>query len=62
MKSFLNIITYTPFRDLYEGDFVLVHPFDHDVYLVWMGILQGDVVKDGNDKHYIVVHVQWKVP
>jgi hypothetical protein len=62
MKSSLNTIAYTPFRALYKRDYFLAHPYDCEVYLVWMGISHGDVVKDGNDEHCRMVHVQWKVP
>jgi hypothetical protein len=31
------------------------------MYLVWMGRTHSDIVKDGNDKHYRMVHVQWWV-
>ncbi len=58
MKLSLNT-TYTPFRDLHEGDFLLAHPCELVVYLVWMGKAHSDVVKDGNDQHYQMVHIRW---
>jgi hypothetical protein len=63
MKLSLNAITYIPFtKDLHEGDFLLAHPSKPKVYLVWMGRVHNDVVKDVNDEHYQMVHVQWWVP
>lgn len=40
------LIPYVPFKDVNVGDFVLVRL--HDPYLVpmWMGRVQGDIVKD----------------
>jgi hypothetical protein len=58
MKLFLSIVAYTPFRDLHEGDFFLTCPFELEMYLVWMGKTHSDVVKDVNDEHYQMVHVQ----
>ncbi len=51
-----------PFSFLHERDFILARSFDLKVHLVWMGRTHNDVVKDGNDKHYRMVHVQWWVP
>ncbi len=62
MKPFLSTTTYTPFRNLHEFFFILAHPFDPKVYLVWMGRAHNDVLKDGNDNHYRMVHVQWWTP
>jgi hypothetical protein len=63
MKPSLRTTTYNPYEDLNEGDFIFAHPFDPTtVYLVWMGRMYNDVVKDGNDEHYKMVHVQWWVP
>jgi len=52
MKLSLSTTTYTPFRDLHEGDFVLTRPCEPKVYPIWMGRPHNDVVKDGNDEHY----------
>jgi len=40
MKSSLNTTTYTPFKDLHEGDFLLAHPSEPEMYLLWMGRTQ----------------------
>jgi hypothetical protein len=61
-KPSLRTTTYIPYEDLNEGDFIFNHSFDPIGYLVWMGRMYNDVVKDGNDKHYKMVHVQWWVP
>jgi hypothetical protein len=37
---------YTPFRDLNNGNFVMVRPHDPLLVHVWMGLTQCDVVKD----------------
>ncbi len=62
MKLSLSTTTYNPFKDLHEGDFLLACPCELEVYLVWMGKTHSDVVKDGNDEHYQMMHVQWWVP
>ncbi len=54
--------TYNPFNDLHERDFLLACPSKPKVHLVWMGRAHSDVVKDANDEHYRIVHVQWWVP
>jgi hypothetical protein len=62
MKLSLSTTTYIPFRNLHEGDFLLAHSFELEMYLVWMGKAHSDVCKDANDEHYQMVHVQWWVP
>jgi len=62
MKLSLSTTTYIPFRNLHEGDFLLAHSFELEMYLVWMGKVHSDVCKDANDEHYQMVHVQWRVP
>jgi hypothetical protein len=62
MKPSLSIATYTHFRNLHEGDFLLACPSKLEMYPVWMGRVHTDVVKDVNDEHYRMVHVQWWVP
>jgi hypothetical protein len=32
---------------------------DLEVYPVWLGRANNDVVKDEGNKHYKMVHVQW---
>jgi hypothetical protein len=46
MRLFLNIVAYTPFRDLFTGNFVLVHLANPKVYHVWMGKVKSDVLRD----------------
>jgi len=62
MKLSLSTTTYNPFKDLHERDYLLACPSKPKVYLVWMGRTHSDVVKDANDEHYQMVHVQWWVP
>jgi hypothetical protein len=58
----LNIIAYMPFHDLFASNFALVQPLDPIVYLVWMGRVESDVVKDQEIEDYKKVYVQWWVP
>jgi len=57
MKLSLNIVAYTPFRDLLQGDFIFARPYELEVYPIWMGRTHIKVVKDGNDEHYPMVHI-----
>ncbi len=50
-----------PFHDLFASNFVLVQPSNLIVYLVWMGRVESDVIKDQEDEDYRKVHVQWWV-
>jgi hypothetical protein len=52
MKMSLSTTTYTPFKDLHEGDFIFSRPFEPKMYPIWMGRVHSDVVKDVNDEHY----------
>jgi len=52
MHPSLNITAYTPFHDLFVGNFVLVWPVDPKVYHVWMGRDKSDVVKDQENENY----------
>jgi hypothetical protein len=56
------LTAYTPFRDLNVGDFVLVRLHNLDLVLVWMGKMEGDVVKDEESEYFKMVRVQWWVP
>jgi hypothetical protein len=49
MKLSLSITTYIPFRDLHEGDFLLAHSFELEMYPIWMGRTHSHVCKDAND-------------
>ncbi len=62
MKLSLCTTTYIPFRYLHERDFILAHPCEPEMYPVWMGRTHSDEVEDGNDEHYLMMHVQWWVP
>jgi len=56
------LTTYTPFRNLNVGNFVLVKPHDLDLVPLWMGRVEGDVVKDKDTEYFKMVKVQWWVP
>jgi hypothetical protein len=56
------LTTYTPFRDLNVGNFVLVRLHDPDFVSLWMGRVDGDVVKDEDNEYFKIVRVQWWVP
>jgi hypothetical protein len=45
MKPIMKMAPYTPFKDLHNGDFILTQPLDPEVYLVWLGRTNSDVVK-----------------
>jgi hypothetical protein len=34
----------------------------HEMYPIWMGKTHNDVVKDGNDEYYQIMHVQRWLP
>jgi hypothetical protein len=42
----LKITTYIPFRDLGLGDFVLMKLGDLELYPMWIGRVESEVVKD----------------
>jgi hypothetical protein len=52
MRRSLNITTYTPLRDLFVGNFVLLWPANPIVYHVWMGRAKSDVVRDQENENY----------
>jgi len=60
-KNLKLALTYTSFKDLNNGDFVLVRP--HDLFLVpvWLAIIQSDIVKDDQNEFFKMVRVQWWV-
>jgi hypothetical protein len=62
MHPSLSTIGYTPFCDLFVGNFVLVQLSDPIVNHVWMKRAKIDVVKDQENENYIKVYVQWWVP
>jgi hypothetical protein len=55
----LNIVPYTPFHDLLNGNFVIVQHLNLTIYLVWMERAKSDVVKDQDNENYKKVYVQW---
>jgi hypothetical protein len=42
-----------PFRNLNVGDFVLVTPHDLDLVPLWMGRMEGDVIKDEESEYFL---------
>jgi hypothetical protein len=44
MRPYLNIVAYTPFHDLFVGNFILVRPANHTTCPMWMGRAKSDVV------------------
>ncbi len=46
MCPFLNIVAYTPYCDLFIGNFVLVQPLNLTIYPIWMERVESDVVRD----------------
>ncbi len=61
LKNLKLALTYTLFKDLNNGDFVVVRP--HDLFLVpvWLARIQSDVVKDDQNEFFKMVRVQWWV-
>ncbi len=62
LKNMRPSITYTLFKDLHDGHFVLVRPHEPSLVLVWMGRAQGDVVKNEESAFFKMVNVQWCIP
>ncbi len=58
-KSLKLVFTYISFKDLNNGDFVLVRPHDPLLVTVWMGRTQSDVVKVDQNEFFKMVRVQW---
>ncbi len=57
-KNMRPLIAYTPFRDFNVGDFVLVKPHDLDLVPLWLGRVEGDVIKDEDNEYFKMVRVQ----
>jgi len=55
------LIAYKPFKDLNVGDFVFVRPHDPNLVLLWMEIIEGNVIKDEDSEYFKMVRVQWWV-
>ncbi len=49
----LRTIAYMPFGDLFVGNCVLVWHVDPIVYLVWMGKVKSDVVRDQENEGFL---------
>jgi hypothetical protein len=47
-----------PFKDLNVGDFMLVKMHDLDLVPLWMGKVEGDVIKDEESEYFKMVKVQ----
>ncbi len=60
-KNLKSTPIYTLFRDLNNGDFILVKPHDPFLVFVWLGRTQSDVVKDDQNEFFKMVKVQWWV-
>ncbi len=61
-KNMKPLTTYTPFIGLNVGNFVFVKPYDPNIVLIWMGKIEGDVIKDEESEYFKMVKVQWWVP
>jgi hypothetical protein len=55
------LTTYTPFKDLDAGYFVLVKLSDHDLVPLWMGRVEVDVIKYEESEYFKMVRFQWWV-
>jgi hypothetical protein len=60
-KNMKPLTAYKPFRYINVGDFVLVRLHDLDLVLLWMGRMEGDVIKDEENEYFKMVRVQWWV-
>jgi len=49
------------FRDINNGDFVLVKLHDLFLVLIWLGRTQNDVVKDNQNELFKMLKMQWWV-
>jgi hypothetical protein len=56
-KNLKPFSTCTPFKDLNNGDFVMVRPCDPFLVLVWIRRTQCDVVKDEKNENFKMVKV-----
>ncbi len=52
------LTTYMPFKDLNVGDFMLVRMHDLDLVPLWMGKVEGDVIKNEESEYFKMVRVQ----
>ncbi len=58
-KNMKPLTAYIPFKDLNVGNFVFVKPHDLDLVPLWMGRVEGDVVKDEESENFKMVRVRW---
>jgi hypothetical protein len=58
LKNTRPLTTYTPFKDLNVGYFVLVRPHNPNLIPLWMGKAEGDVIKDEESEYFQMVKVQ----
>jgi hypothetical protein len=54
------LTAYTPFKDLNVGNFVLMGLHNLNLVPLWMGRVEGGVVKES--EYFKMVRVQWWVP
>ncbi len=56
-KNLKSTLAYAPFRNINNGDFVLVRPYDHLLVLVYLKRTQNDVVKDDQNELFKMLKV-----
>ncbi len=59
MRPFLKTTVDIPFWDSSLGDYVLVKFIDLELYHVWMGKVENEVVKDEQVENFKHLHIQW---
>jgi len=52
---------YMPIKYLNVGDFVLLKPHDLNLVPFLMGRVEGDVIKNEENKYFKMVRIQWWV-
>jgi hypothetical protein len=61
MRPSLKTTVDTPFWDSILDNFVLVKPTNLELYHVWMGRVESEVVKDKQFENFRYLHIQWWV-
>lgn len=61
-KNLKPIPPYTLFKELNNGNFVLVRSHDPLLVSMLMGRTQSDVIKNDQNEYFKMVMVQWWVP
>ncbi len=51
-KNMKPLFTYMPFKDRNVGDFVFVKSHDPNLVPLWMGRVEGDVIKDEDNEYF----------